>query len=54
MCQVRRRRHSQEGRRADQRYQKEEEMTGTLDWKWIGIGVVVMVVFHARTTAMPP
>jgi hypothetical protein len=25
---------------------KEEEMTGTLDWKWIGIGVVVMVVLN--------
>jgi magnesium-transporting ATPase (P-type) len=44
--QVRRRRRSREGRRADQRDQKEEEMTGTLDWKWIGIGVVVMVVLN--------
>ena len=43
-CQVRRR--SREGRRADRRHQKEEEMTGTLDWKWIGIGVVVMVVLN--------
>jgi hypothetical protein len=25
---------------------KGEEMTGTLDWKWIGIGVVVMVVLN--------
>jgi hypothetical protein len=25
---------------------KEEEMTGTLDWKWIVIGVVVMVVLN--------
>jgi hypothetical protein len=25
---------------------REEEMTGTLDWKWIGIGVVVMVVLN--------
>jgi hypothetical protein len=32
--------------RDDQRHQKEEEMTGTLDWKWIGIGVVVMVVLN--------
>ena len=46
VCQVRRRRRSREGRRADQRHQKEEEMTGTLDWKWIGIGVVVMVVLN--------
>jgi hypothetical protein len=46
VCQVRRRRRSREGRRADQRDQKEEEMTGTLDWKWIGIGVVVMVVLN--------
>src|SRR5262252_4459237 len=46
LCQVRRRRRSREGRRADQRHQKEEEMTGTLDWKWISIGVVVMVVLN--------
>ena len=32
--------------RADQRHEKEEKMTGTLDWKWIGIGVVVMVVLN--------
>jgi hypothetical protein len=44
-CQVGRRR-SREGPRADQRHQKEEEMTGTLDWKWIGIGVVVMLVLN--------
>jgi hypothetical protein len=25
---------------------REQEMTGTLDWKWIGIGVVVMVVLN--------
>ena len=37
---------AEKGRRADQRHQKEEEMTGTLDWKWIGIGVVVMVVLN--------
>jgi hypothetical protein len=24
--------------------EKEEEMPGSLDWKWIGIGVVIMVV----------
>jgi hypothetical protein len=24
----------------------EEEMTGKLDWKWIGIGVVVMIVLN--------
>ena len=46
VCQVRVRRRSREGRRADQRHQKEEEMTGTLDWKWIGIGVVVMVALN--------
>ena len=46
VCQVRGRRRSREGRRADQRHQKEEEMTGTLDLKWIGIGVVVMVVLN--------
>jgi hypothetical protein len=46
VCQVRGRRRSREGRRADQRHQKEEEMTGTLDWKWIGVGVVVMVVLN--------
>jgi hypothetical protein len=25
---------------------QEEQMTGTLDWKWIGIGVVVMVALN--------
>jgi MFS family permease len=28
------------------RMAKEEEMTGQLDWKWIGIGVVVMIVLN--------
>jgi magnesium-transporting ATPase (P-type) len=28
------------------RHQKEEEMSGSLDWKWIGIGVVVMIVLN--------
>src|SRR5262249_58726866 len=37
---------SREGRWAGHHHQKEEEMTGTLDWKWIGIGVVVMVVLN--------
>jgi hypothetical protein len=26
--------------------EQEEEMTGTLDWKWIGIGIVVMIVLN--------
>jgi len=34
-------------RRADhQRIKEEEEMTGNLDWKWIGIGVVIMIVLN--------
>jgi hypothetical protein len=33
-------------RGTDYRRKKEEEMTGTLDWKWIGIGVVVMIVLN--------
>jgi hypothetical protein len=28
------------------RIEREEAMTGSLDWKWIGIGVVVMIVLN--------
>jgi MFS family permease len=42
------RNRSRHGQRSgiDHLIDKEEEMTGTLDWKWIGIGVVVMIVLN--------
>jgi hypothetical protein len=39
-------RHLKRSRTDHHLIDKEEEMTGTLDWKWIGIGVVVMIVLN--------